>query len=394
MTIPKINLASVIDPPISGEWGKTPKSLNENVNVIRTTNFTNRFKLDLSKGFAKRDISKKKVELKKLKFGDIILEKSGGSPSQPVGRVVFFDLKSGIYLTNNFTCILRANKKVNPKYLLYILFAAHQTGETRKFQNKTTGIINLQLKRYINEIKIPLPPLPVQKKIAATLDAADAYRQKTKTLIEKYDGLTQSLFLDMFGDPVRNEKGWEVKKLGDFGKWKSGGTPLRSKSEYYEDGNVPWYTSGELNSFYLSETKEKITEIALAESSAHNILIGSLLLGMYDTAALKSGITTKKSSCNQAIAFSKLNHNIVNTIYVYHYIQIGKEWLRRMQRGVRQKNLNLTMIRNMKVFYPPLPLQNKFADRVRAIEVQKKQAQATLEKAEELFQCLLQRSFQ
>ena len=62
-------------------------------------------------------------------------------------------------------------------------------------------------------IKIPLPPLDQQKKIAAILDAADAYRQKTKALIEKYDELTQSLFLDMFGDPVSNPKGWEMVKL-------------------------------------------------------------------------------------------------------------------------------------------------------------------------------------
>jgi restriction endonuclease S subunit len=60
----------------------------------------------------------------------------------------------------------------------------------------------------LKELQIPLPPLDQQKKIAAILDAADAYRQKTKALIEKYDELTQSLFLDMFGDPVSNPKGW------------------------------------------------------------------------------------------------------------------------------------------------------------------------------------------
>ena len=64
------------------------------------------------------------------------------------------------------------------------------------------------------EIEIPLPPLDQQKKIAAILDAADGYRQKTKALIAKYDELTQSLFLDMFGDPVTNPKGFEGSKLG------------------------------------------------------------------------------------------------------------------------------------------------------------------------------------
>ena len=67
----------------------------------------------------------------------------------------------------------------------------------------------------LESLKIPLPPLDQQKKIAAILDAADAYRQKTKALITKYDELTQSLFLDMFGDPVSNPKGWEKVKLGN-----------------------------------------------------------------------------------------------------------------------------------------------------------------------------------
>src|SRR5690606_10116775 len=70
----------------------------------------------------------------------------------------------------------------------------------------------------LENIDIPLPPLPVQRRIAAILDAADEHRRKTEALIEQYDELAQSIFLEMFGDPVRNEKGWEVISFGEAGK--------------------------------------------------------------------------------------------------------------------------------------------------------------------------------
>ena len=169
-------LKDIISKPISGEWGNEGGSTK----VLRTTNFTNIGAIDYS-DVVERDIPEKKVDSKRLYPGDIIIEKSGGSPTQPVGRVVFFN-SDELFLCNNFTSVLRPNpEKVYPKYLHYILFANHTYGLTGGFQNKTTGIINLQLTRYVEKTKIPLPPLEQQKKIASILDAADTYRQKNKS---------------------------------------------------------------------------------------------------------------------------------------------------------------------------------------------------------------------
>jgi type I restriction enzyme S subunit len=182
-------LYQLIDKPISGEWGTEGGT----VNVIRTANFTNQGIIDFSK-VVTRNIEDKKIITKKLQEHDIIIEKSGGSPDQPVGRVVYFD-KKGLFLCNNFTSILRPKQElIFPKYLHYILFGNHKFGFVKQFQNKTTGIINLQLPRYIKETKIPTPSLEEQKKIADILDAADSLRQKDKQLVEHYDRLSQSLF--------------------------------------------------------------------------------------------------------------------------------------------------------------------------------------------------------
>lgn len=198
----------LIGKPISGEWG----SDGEGIQVLRSTNFRNDGVINFE-NVVTRNVSTKIIEQKKLQKGDIIIEKSGGSPTQPVGRVVFFDYE-GDFICNNFTSVLRPNKdKVVSKYLHYILFANHKLGVTKMFQNKTTGIINLQLTRYVNTLKIPLPPLETQKRIAQILDDAAELRDKTEQLLKEYDVLEQSLFLDMFGDPVINPKGWSTNKL-------------------------------------------------------------------------------------------------------------------------------------------------------------------------------------
>lgn len=247
-------------------------------------------------------------------------------------------------------------------------------------------------KRFFDKIKIPLPPLETQKKIADVLDKAQELIDKRKEQLEKLDEFVQSVFLDMFGDPVRNSKGWITTKLDTLGDWQSGGTPSRSCPKYFE-GNIPWYSSGELETMFICESREHISTEALKESAAKMIEPGSLLLGMYDTAALKSSITTCESSCNQAIAFAKLNSEVCNTIFVYSTIQIARDHYRRLQRGVRQKNLNLSMIKEIEIILPSIELQNKFAQIVEKIEQQKQLMQQSLTEMKNNFNSLMQRAF-
>lgn len=283
---------------------------------------------------------------------------------------------------------IRCGEKVELKFLLHYL-----RGNEEKIANLGTGSTFKAITiKTLKELKIPLPPLPEQQRIARLLDEADKLRQFNQQLIQKYEQLTQSLFLEMFGDPVTNPKGWEKVKLGSLGIWKSGGTPSRKNNLYFQ-GNIPWVSSGELNNIFIDNSIEKITNLAIEESNTKIIEKGSILLGMYDTAALKSSINTVEICCNQAIAYSKVKKEVVNTIFLYFNIQIAKEYLKRIQRGVRQKNLNLSMIKNIKITLPPLDLQTQFAERVGLIEVQKQQAQEALQKSEDLFNSLLQQVF-
>ena len=247
-------------------------------------------------------------------------------------------------------------------------------------------------KRVISDFPIPLPPLSAQKAIAAQLDRADKVRQALAQSLADYDRLLSASFLDMFGDPVLNPKGWEVVKLGELGNWKSGGTPSRKNKEYFT-GNIPWYSSGELERMYTLKSSESITEEAVTNSATKMIEAGSLLMGMYDTAAFKTSITTELSTCNQAIAFAKINEDKANTIYVYFFILKAKAYFSKLQRGVRQKNLNLGIVKSLPIPLPPLPLQQQFAQLVERIERQKALIQSAQQSAEDLFGALLQAYF-
>ena len=140
-------LADFIEVSFSGEWGQEDKD-GSGVKVIRTTNFTNNGKLDLS-DVVTRDIDSAKIEKKKLFKGDIILERSGGTNDNPVGRVVYFE-EDGVYLFNNFTQLLRCKEGVNSLFIFYSLFNYYQMNKNviRSMGNKTTGIQNLKMDRY------------------------------------------------------------------------------------------------------------------------------------------------------------------------------------------------------------------------------------------------------
>lgn len=275
----------------------------------------------------------------------------------------------------------RNQELVKTKYLYYFLktVTLPDMGYSRHF-------------KFLKEVLIPVPKLDIQNKIVELLDLIVELTDKRQQQIEALSELKQSVFLDMFGDPITNHKGWNVKALGDLGKWRSGGTPRRKNIEYYT-GTIPWLSSGELNDMYVYDSKEHITEQAIEESSAKLIEENSILLGMYDTAGLKSSINKMVCSCNQAIAFSKLNEEIASTEFIYQTIQIMREYLLNQQRGVRQKNFNLTMIKNIKVILPPVELQRKFTSRVKKITRTNEQLSKTLYQYERLYNTILHKAF-
>lgn len=173
----------------NGLWtGKKPPF--QQASVIRNTNFTSDCTLDFS-DIAHLDVEERQLRSRRLRAGDIILERSGGGPKQPVGRVALFELDDESYSFSNFTSVIRVNERnrVLPRFLWYYLFHLHNSGATEALQNHTSGIRNLDFSSYVL-LSIPVPTLDEQRRI---VDHLDRSIEQTNNLLSYVAGQTLTL---------------------------------------------------------------------------------------------------------------------------------------------------------------------------------------------------------
>lgn len=390
----KVKIADIIVDKISGEWGKESIG-DQGTPVIRTTNFTNEGKIDYN-NIAYRLIDEKKIARKRIIYGDIIIEKSGGSPNQPVGRVVFFDLKDDEdYLCNNFTAVLRPDSsRVFPQYLFYILWYYHKIGKSLKYQNRTTGIINLKLNDYLEE-EIPLPDLSTQRRIAHLLSEAEALIEARKESLKLLDKLAKSIFVDMFGDPVKNEKGWPETAIRKLIKVGTGGTPSRKKENlYYQNGDIPWVKTTEVNNKYIYTSEERITKIALKETNCKIYPVNTILLAMYGQGKTRGqvGLLKIEAATNQACAAIPPSSKY-NSLFLFELLKLSYDQLRALGRGGNQENLNLSIVGDYIIPLPDISTQDQFAIIIGKLEEIRTDQEASLQKLERMYDALMQGVF-
>ncbi len=384
-----VRVEDVIEKPLSGEWGDG----EGNINVLRTTNFNNDGTINFA-NIVQRDISYKKIKQKALKYGDSIIEKSGGSPSQPVGRVVYFNsINDDVYLCNNFTSVIRSKDQINSKFLFWKLFNNHLTGNTLKYQNKTTGIINLQLERYLKEIQIPLPPLATQKYIADLLDKADALRKKDQQLLKYYDDLAQSLFINLFGDPVKNKKGTIFSELIEI-------NPKKSEINLNDDelvSFIPMNKVGEKGEFDNSLIKDYSEA-----KSGFTYFCNSDVLFAKITPCMENGKGAIAKNLKNNIGFGSTEFHVfrpnknLSAEYIYNLLSLPS--LRKyaeinMTGSAGQKRVPISFFSKIKISVPPIHLQNQFAEQIQNIEQQKEKVKTQIQASENLFKGLLQQVF-
>ena len=388
-------LKDIISNKISGEWGNG----DGGTKVLRTANFTNEGVIDFS-NVVKREISEKNIEKKRLLPGDIIIEKSGGSPTQPVGRVVFFNVQDEVYLCNNFTAILRTDDSVDSKYLFHFLFYIHQIGVTSKFQNKTTGIINLKLDRYLEKVKIPLPPLPEQKRIATKLDKADALRQKNKQLLASYDELLQATFLDMFGDPGSNPNNFKTIQFGDIIKEGPTNGIYKPKSEYGKGTYILRIDSFNNGDLLINEKIRRVSADE-KEKKKYSLQTNDIVINRVNSRSHLGKVALIKAVSEETIFESnmmriKVDSKDANPLFLIKILShpfIKVQVLNRAKDAVNQSSINQQDVKGFNFYLPPIKLQDEFAQIVENIEAQKTIVKQSLQESVDLFNGLVQKAF-
>jgi type I restriction enzyme S subunit len=306
----------------------------------------------------------------------------------PVGPINFSTQKICI---GRGLAAIRASKMIDKEFLFNFLLK-HEN----EIVGNTGAVFNSINKTQIENIKIPLPPLPEQKHIVAILDEAFESITKAKENAERNLINAKEIFESYLQSIFENKgEGWEEKRLGEITYVKSGGTPSRIKKEYW-GGDIAWYSSGELNNLYTKEPERYINDLAIDNSNAKLFPKGSLLIGMYDTAALKMSILDREATFNQAIAGVKPNDK-TDLIFILHSINSIKPDILNLRRGVRQKNLNLEKIKKIPIYFPPLKEQQSIVSKLDALSTETKKLEAIYEKKladlEELKKSILAKAF-
>ena len=218
---------------LNGLWKGKKEPLIE-AGVIRNTNFTSAGVIDYSK-VAWLDVEQSKLVKRQLQFGDIILERSGGGPKQPVGRVVYFGRQDGVFSFSNFTSAIRVrhHDKFLPKFVFYALMQLYQSGGTEDLQRRTTGIRNLDFAAYKRRACVPELPLEEQKKIAHVLSMVQRAIESQERIIQTTTELKKALMHKLFTEGLHNGRqkqteigpvpeSWDVVELGKFLQIKHG----------------------------------------------------------------------------------------------------------------------------------------------------------------------------
>ena len=370
----------------NGLWtGKKPPFVK--VGVIRNINFTKDCTLDDSDIFF-TDVEEKAYKKRKLLKGDIIIEKSGGSEKQPVGRPILFDL-DGEYSFSNFTSVLRLNtNELTPSFLHKALVGLYFQGKTRPLQSKTTGIHNLDFNKFL-QFSIPIPPLPIQQRIVAELDCISSILEKKRQQLKELDNLAQAIFYDMFGDPDEIFIKWNYLTLEEVCLNIVDcphTTPIKSetltkypciRTSELKGGTIHWETMQYVNE---DEYKKRVSRLVPQN--------GDIVYGREgsfgDAVILPQGW---QFCLGQRTMLFRVNTNYVNTIFL-HRVLISEVVLRQ----AKDKNVASTVahvnVKDIKKFLiplPPLALQQSFAAKIEAIEKQKERISQSIKEVQTLF---------
>lgn len=293
-------------------------------------------------------------------------------------------------LLNQRVCKISVKENdLNEGYLKFFLPAA-----LKDIEDKTPFVTVKHLSvKAIESIEIPLPPLPIQKKIAAVLEKADELRRKREEQIKRLDDLLQATFLDMFGDPVTNPKGWPMRKLEKLGQLDRGKSKHRPRNAPELLGGAhPLIQTGDVanSDCYITEYSSTYSDIGLAQSKMWNagVLCITIAANIAKTAILSI------NACFPDSVVGFIPSKETNVEFVHTWFSFFQQILEKNAPESAQKNINLAILRELNVIMPPVEMQSKFKDVFEKIQADMKMKQkADLALSTNLFNSLMQRAF-
>ena len=248
---------------------------------------------------------------------------------------------------------------LNVRYLYYFLDKYIEKLRT----GSIGGVIKYIKLSHLTDIKIPLPPITEQKRIAAILDKADTIRREREKAIQLADEFLRSVFLDMFGDPVVNPKGWRQVKIKEMCAVKTGNTPSRNVPEYYGD-DIEWIKSDNINTpyHYLTKAEEKLSKEGrkVGRVVPANSTLVTCIAGSFDCIG-NAALADRSVSFNQQINAITPSDDI-DPYFLYIQILIAKRLIQAASTNSMKGMVSKSRLENIMLVKPPFKLQKKFGN--------------------------------
>ena len=355
----RIRLRELLELEQPGAWGENPTPDEPGVRVLRAADLTRDGRVTPDNA-AWRRLSNRDLERRLMRDGDLILERSGGGPGAPVGRVALVRGMGSVYC-NNFCQQLRVDyAQCIPEYAARALWYRYTQGVTGRLEHQTTGIRNLDYSAYL-DLPILLPPLPEQRAIAAVLDSIDDVIESDESVIAATKGLRDSLLHDLLtrGLPGQHTEfrdvpglgtipaDWDVVRLGDVAEVERGKFTHRPRNEpRFYGGDIPFIQTGDVvkSTGKIKEHSQALNELGLSISKlfpAGTIVItiaaniGETAIATYPVAFPDSlvGITPSR----------------IGTLFLEYFLRTRKSYLNELAPESAQKNINLEDLRPLLV---------------------------------------------
>ncbi|MBR4297234.1 MAG: restriction endonuclease subunit S [Bacteroidaceae bacterium] len=353
---------------INGYAFKSGMFRQEGEAILRISNIQNGL-VDLSDVvyFSKADYPRVNLDKFVVLPDDIVVALSGAT----TGKFGINRTDKILYLNQRVAICREKASTLNHLFLLHYLKTL-----SKSFLESAEGVAqpNLSTEK-IKQYLIPVPPLPTQERIVSELDCINSIIEKKREQLKELDALALSIFYDMFGDPIHNEKGWEVRKLGEVAKLKAGKSIKASElSEEYTDGLYPCYGGNGIRGYIQKKSHEGTLPIIGRQGA----LCGNVVLARNEFYATEHAVV-----CTPIIS--------IDNIWLYWALLFCK--LNRFAQGVAQPGISVGVINEMLLPLPPLPLQQSFASKIEAIEKQKELIKRSIAETETLLASRMQYYF-
>ena len=308
-----------------------------------------------------------------MKKGDVLFGKRRAY-QRKVGIAPF----DGIFSAHGM--VLRPNEEVIDKDFFPFFISSDQFME-RAVRISVGGLSPTINWKDLREQEFEIPSLSEQKKLSAQLWAAYRLKESYKKLLSATDEMVKSRFIEMFDQAPK-------VKLGDYITTQSGGTPNTKKTEYYEGGDIPWLSSGEVNQGYITSTEKFITQIGLDNSSAKWTPKDCVVIAMYGATAGKVGFVKIPLTTNQAVC-TLLPCDNFKPIFLYYAVSQKTDWMIFKCQGAAQPNISQGIIRSMELPLPSMDEQDKFVSIAEQADKSKFELRKSIEAIDQVIKSLI-----